>query len=210
MADRPYQTIVFDLGNVLIGWDPRNLYRKIMDKEEEMEYFLSNICTMDWNAEQDRGRSWDLACRDLAEKYPDYHALIWAYWHRWPETLSGPIEENVALLETFKKEGKYRLYGLTNWSAEAFPYARKNFPFLQHFRDILVSGEEGLIKPDPAIYHLLYQRFDINPATAVFIDDSLKNVIAARKRAWTPSISTIRHNSKSNWNNAVLFLKLRG
>ena len=181
MSATAYQTIVFDLGNVLIGWDPRNLYRKIMDDEQEMEYFLNNICTMDWNAEQDRGRPWDLACKELAAQHPDYHDLIWAYWHRWSETLSGPIEENVALLNDFKSANQYRLYGLTNWSAEAFPYARENFTFLQHFEDILVSGEEGLIKPDPAIYHLLYERFDIEPATAVFIDDSLKNVLAARE-----------------------------
>jgi len=177
---RNIETVIWDLGNVLIKWDPRNLYRKIFDKEETMEWFLEEICTMDWNEAQDGGRTWAEGIRLLVAQYPDYTKEINAYHARWEEMLGGSIEGSAAILRHLKENNSHRLYALTNWSAETFPIALETFDFLQLFEGILVSGAENLKKPDPKIYHLLLDRYHINPATAVFIDDSLRNIKAAR------------------------------
>ena len=174
-------TIIFDLGKVLINWDPRNLYRKIFGDEKEMEDFLSGICTMDWNEQQDAGRSWQEGIDLLVPVFPKYEKEINAYFDRWEEMLSGEISGTVEILEALKASGKYRIYGLTNWSSETFPIAVKQFDFLNWFDGILVSGDEGIKKPDPAIYKLLLDRYQINSKQAVFIDDSLRNVVAAEK-----------------------------
>lgn len=175
------ETIIFDLGGVLIKWDPKLLYRKFFADEKEMNTFLGEVCTMDWNEQQDAGRTWQEGIDELTPKYPQYEKEINAYFKRWPEMLDGAIHETVELLEQLKASNKYRLYALTNWSAETFPFALKQFDFLQHFEGILVSGEEKLKKPDPGIYQLLFSRYSIDPATALFIDDSLRNIQAAEK-----------------------------
>jgi len=174
-------TIIFDFGKVLINWEPRNLYRKIFSDEKEMEYFLSDVCTMDWNEQQDAGRSWQNGIDLLVPQFPKYEKEINAYFDRWEEMLGGEISGTVEILKKLKDSGKYRLYGLTNWSAETFPIAVKQFEFLNWFDGILVSGDEGIKKPDPAIYELLLDRYNIDRDTAVFIDDSMRNVKAAKK-----------------------------
>ncbi len=175
------KTFIFDLGKVLIKWDPRNLYQKIFSDEKEMEYFLSEVCTMDWNEQQDAGRSWQDGIDLLVPKFPKYEKEINAYFDRWEEMLGGEIAGTVAILKKLKASKKYRIYGLTNWSAETFPIAIKRFEFLNWFDEILVSGDEGIKKPDPAIYELLLDRYQIDRDTAIFIDDSLRNVTAAQK-----------------------------
>jgi len=172
-------TIIFDLGGVLIDWNPRYVFRQLFKTEQEVEDFLANICTLEWNGEQDRGRSLQEATDILVAKHPEWEDHIRAYYGRWEEMLGGPIQETVELLEYIKAGGQYRLLALTNWSAETFPVALERYAFLQHFEGILVSGAEKLIKPDPAIYKLLIERYKVNPAEAVFIDDSLKNVAGA-------------------------------
>jgi len=174
-------TIIFDLGKVLINWEPRNLFRKIFTDEKEMEYFLSEVCTMDWNEQQDAGRSWQDGIDLLVPQFPKYKKEINAYFDRWEEMLGGEISGTVEILKDLKASGKYRIYGLTNWSAETFPIAIKQFDFLNWFEGILVSGDEGIKKPDPAIYELLLERYSIDRKTALFIDDSLRNVRAAEK-----------------------------
>ena len=174
------ETVIWDLGNVLIKWDQRNLYRKIFESEEKMEWFLENICTMDWNEQQDAGRTWAAGVELLVAQYPEYEAEITAFDTRWAEMLDGPIEGSAAILRQLKTANQHRLYALTNWSAEKFPTALERFDFLQLFEGILVSGAEGIKKPDPKIYQLLLNRYDINPVTSVFIDDSLKNIKAAQ------------------------------
>jgi 2-haloacid dehalogenase len=171
-------TVIFDLGNVLIGWDPRRLYRQLFDDEREMEWFLREVCSSAWNEQQDAGRPWAEATAQLSAKFPDYAPLIHAYRHRWEETLLGAMEDSVALLAALKERG-VRLLALTNWSQETFPIARKLFPFLQWFEGIVVSGEEKLIKPDPRIYRRLLERYAVAPSTALYIDDSARNVEAA-------------------------------
>lgn len=172
-------TIIFDLGEVLINWDPRNLFRKIFNDEEEMEYFLANVCTGEWNAAQDAGRTWQEGIDLIVPQHPKYEKEINAFWDRWPEMLDGPKQGTVDILTHFYQEQKYELYALTNWSRETFPVALEQFDFLQYFKGILVSGDEMMKKPDPAIYQLLLDRYQINPHQSIFIDDSINNVKAA-------------------------------
>ncbi|MEL6250527.1 MAG: HAD family phosphatase [Bacteroidota bacterium] len=173
-------TIVFDLGGVLIDWNPRYVYKTIFDTDEEVESFLANVCVSSWNEEQDRGRSLKDGTELLVAKHPEWEKEIRAFYDRWPEMLGGPVQESVDILESLKMGRNYRLYALTNWSDETFPIALGRYDFLQWFEGILVSGKEKLIKPDPAIYKLLFERFNIDPAKAVFIDDSPKNVEGAK------------------------------
>lgn len=177
------KTIIFDLGNVLIGWQPRALFEKVFATEEEVDYFLSNVATLEWNERQDAGRTIAEGTRELIEQYPEFEREIRIYYDRWTETITGPIGGTVALLKDLHASGKYRLLGLTNWSRELFPWARETFPFLELFEAIMVSGEVKLQKPDPAIYRLLHDTYDLRGyAGCVFIDDSPRNVEAARQQ----------------------------
>lgn len=180
-------TIIFDFGGVLIDWNPRYLYQQIFDTESKMEYFLNNICTSDWNEEQDGGRTLADGTSLLVAQHPEWEQEIRAFYGRWEEMLGGAMEDSVAILRKLHIDKKYRLLGLTNWSAETFPVALRRFDFLQYFEGVLVSGAENLKKPDPKIYQLLLERYQVNPATAVFADDNLRNVKAARA-AGIPSI----------------------
>lgn len=174
------ETILFDLGGVLIDWNPRYVFRQIFETEEEVEFFLENICTSDWNEQQDAGRPLIEATTSLLLKHPKYADPIRAYYGRWEEMLGGPIPGTLAILDQIRQEKKYRLYALTNWSAETFPIALERYAFLGWFTDILVSGVEKLKKPDPAIYQLTMDRFGIKPETTLFIDDNAHNVAAAQ------------------------------
>jgi 2-haloacid dehalogenase len=175
---RPINSVIFDLGGVLIDWDPRHLYRGLFADETAMEAFLSEVATQEWNAEQDAGRPWAEAVAELVERHPDQRDLIEAFHRRWPEMLAGPIEGTVALLAQLAGTG-LRLYALSNWSAETFPIARRQYPFLDLFDGIVISGEVGVIKPDPRIFEHLVARYPIEPGAAVFIDDNPGNVEAA-------------------------------
>ena len=175
------ETVIFDLGKVLIDWEPRRLFRKIFDDEEEMEYFLNNICTPDWNVQQDKGRLIADANELLIAQFPKYKNQIEAFYGRWEEMLGGPIQPTVDILKELVDAKKQRIYALTNWSAETFPVAIRDYDFLQWFEGILVSGDEKMIKPDLAIYDLICKRYNIDPTTSVFIDDSLKNIKGCEK-----------------------------
>jgi 2-haloacid dehalogenase len=173
-------TIIFDLGGVLIDWNPRYLYRKLfIDDPDAMEWFLSNVCTQDWNVRQDAGRSFTEAVAELVAHYPAYEDLIKAYHRRWEEMIAGPIEPTVDILSELKEAG-YPLCALSNWSAETFSLVRPRFQFLDWFDLILVSGEVGLIKPDPRLFALLLHKIDRTPEDCLFIDDHPANVEAAR------------------------------
>lgn len=169
-------TLIFDLGGVLVDWNVRYLYRKIFDDEEKMEWFLTNITPYSWNLEQDKGRSFADGTAALLEKHPEWKDEIEAYYGRYTEQFDGAIDENVAMFKDFVDEGKYRLLALTNWPAESFEWARENWEFLSWFEGIVVSGVEGVIKPDPEIYQLLFRRYDVDPSRAIFMDDNEKNV----------------------------------
>jgi len=173
-------TIIFDLGGVLIDWNPRYMYSSIFRSSEAMNHFLRHVCTSEWNEEQDGGRSIAEATRELTALHPQYRSEIEAFYGRWTGMLGGPIEETVAILKTLHQNSNHRLIALTNWSAETWPEATARYSFLQLFEGILVSGVEKLKKPDPAIYRLLLERYEIDISTAVFIDDNARNVAAAR------------------------------
>jgi len=171
-------TVVFDVGNVLIRWDPRFLYRRLFDAEAEMERFLAEICTDAWNAEQDRGRTWAEAIEERLALFPDHADLIRAYSERWHEMVPGEVEGTVEILEGLRDAG-VPLYAITNFSAEKFAEAQARFAFLNGFRDVVVSAAERLLKPDPAIYRVLLDRNGLEAGRCLFIDDSEKNVRAA-------------------------------
>lgn len=173
-------TIIFDLGGVLIDWNPRYLYRKLFKTEEEVTWFLNNICTSEWNDQQDAGRSFEEATRELMEKFPEYAEPIEAWYGRWHETISGPIEGTVNILKQIRDSRQFRLYALTNWSAETFPWALENFPFLHWFEGIVVSGVEKCRKPLPEFFEILFDRYQVEPSRSLFIDDNLANIKGAQ------------------------------
>jgi 2-haloacid dehalogenase len=177
-AGKRRPVIVYDLGGVLIDWNPRHLYRKLIEDEATMEWFLAEVCDTAWNEEQDRGRSFAEAIEEAAARHPEYRPLIAAYFERWAEMMAGEINGAVAVLEELRSAG-YELHALTNWSAETFPHARERFAFLEWFESILVSAEVGLIKPDPAIFRLLLDRIGRTPPECIYIDDNPKNVASA-------------------------------
>ena len=172
-------SVVFDLGGVLIDWNPRYLYRKLLPDPAAVESFLAEVCTAEWNLQQDAGRTCAEATAELIRRHPDRAELVAAYYGRWEEMLGGPIDGTVAILEELDAAG-VPLYALTNWSRETFPIARQRYPFLARFRGIVVSGEERLAKPDPRIYRLLLERHRLDPGACIYIDDHARNVDGAR------------------------------
>jgi 2-haloacid dehalogenase len=173
--------VVFDLGGVLIDWNPRYLYRKLFDGDDAaMERFLAEVTTPEWNGEQDAGRTWADAVASLTREHPEHATLIAAYADRWPETLGDAIHPTVDVLDDLRRTG-VRLFALSNWSAETFPIARPRYPFLEWFEGIVISGEVRIAKPDAGVYRHLFERYSLDPATTVFIDDSEANVNAARE-----------------------------
>jgi 2-haloacid dehalogenase len=171
--------VVFDLGGVLVDWDPRNLYRKLFAGDDgAMEHFLANVCTQSWNEEQDAGRSFAEACALLKVAHPDKSPLIDAWIERHHEMFAGTIHGSVEILAELRTRG-VPLYALSNWSAETFPAARARFEFLEWFRGILISGDVKLLKPDSRIYKHFLETFAIDPAHAIYIDDRRNNVDAA-------------------------------
>lgn len=171
-------SVVFDIGGVLIDWNPRHLFRKVFENEEEMEWFLANVCTYEWNVQQDGGKLFSVATAELQQKFPEYSDKIALYYGRWEEMLDGEIIGTVEIFRRLKSAGM-PLYALSNWSHEAFPVAYNRYGFMKEFDGLVVSGYEKLLKPDHAIYRILMDRYSINPAESVYIDDNKPNAIAA-------------------------------
>ena len=180
MAKAGRDTVVFDLGGVLIDWDPRHLYRKLFAGDEAaMEHFLATVCTHEWHRHHDAGRSFAEGARVLREAHPDKAELIDAYGMRQDEMMAGAIAGTVEILQELR-DREVPLYALSNWPAEGFALARERFDFLGWFGGIVISGEIGAIKPQPRIYQVLLERFAIDPLSAVFVDDVEANAAAAR------------------------------
>jgi 2-haloacid dehalogenase len=174
------EAVVFDLGGVLIDWDPRYLYRSLFDDERSMEAFLSTVTTPEWNERQDLGRSFADGIAELADAFPQHADLIAAYRTGWDEMLAGEIAGATDLLAELL-EAAVPLYALTNWSAETFPIARRRFPWLGRFRGVIVSGEEGIGKPDLRIFELVLSRFGLRADRTLFVDDRQGNLAAAER-----------------------------
>ena len=175
------KAIIYDLGAVLIDWNPEYLFNKIIHDEEKRKYFYENICTAEWNEEQDGGRSIKEATELLANQHPEWKDQIEAYYGRWEEMLGGPIHDSVNVFKELKEKDQYKFYALTNWSAELFPIALERYDFLHWFDGRVVSGEEKMRKPFPEFYQLLLDRYELDAAETLFIDDNLRNIKAAEK-----------------------------
>jgi 2-haloacid dehalogenase len=175
---RPIDAVVFDIGGVLLDWNPRHLYRQLFDDEEEMERFLAEICTLEWHEAHDRGKPFDVSCAELAALHPEYSEFIWAWSRRSEEMVAGPIDGSVEILRRLKAAG-VPCYALTNMETETFPLRVERFPFLGWFDGVVVSGFEGVVKPEPEIFERLLERFDLVPEATLFVDDSPRNVRAA-------------------------------
>ena len=174
-------SIIFDLGGVLIDWNPSYVFDKMFDDEEKKKHFFEKICTPDWNEEQDAGRPIKQATEELVALHPEWKEYIEAFYGRWEEMLGGPIHETVEVFRQLKEQGEHNLYALTNWSAELFPIALDRYEFLHWFDGRVVSGEEKMRKPFPEFYELLLDRFSLQPETTLFIDDNLRNIKAAKE-----------------------------
>ena len=173
------KAVVFDVGGVLIEWDPRHLYRKLFPGEPEaMERFLATVCTPSWNAEQDRGRPWKDAVAELSARYPEHADLIAAYDERWEEMVPGPVPGVPDVLDALQRAG-VPCYALTNFSTDKFALACRRFAFLNAFDGLVVSGAEGVTKPEAKIFEVLVDRYQLQPSRTLFIDDQPANVAAA-------------------------------
>jgi 2-haloacid dehalogenase len=182
------KAVVFDFGGVLIDWNPEYLYRHLIPDETERRWFLGNVCHMDWVVQQDGGQTIVEGTTELVAKFPGHETLIRAFYERWHEMIGGALHDGVALVDQLDAAG-VPLFGLTNWSAETFPYAWENFPVLRRFREVIVSGRVGVVKPDPAIFALMRAEIErhvpgVEPHELVFIDDNVKNARAADALGW--------------------------
>jgi 2-haloacid dehalogenase len=182
------KAVVFDFGGVLIDWSPEYLYRRLIPDDAERRWFLTHVCAMDWVIRQDGGQPIAEGTDELVAKFPEHEALIRAFYARWHEMIGGVLEDGAATVDKLDAAG-VPLFGLTNWSAETFPYAWENFPILRRFADIVVSGRVKLVKPDPAIFRAMLERIEphvpgVRPDELVFIDDNPKNADAATALGW--------------------------
>lgn len=173
-------TVVFDLGGVLVDWSPRYVYGELIDDPAELDDFLANVCNEAWIVEQDRGRSLTDGVAELAARHPDKAELIEAFLTRWPDMLRGPIGETVEILSHLRG-GAASLYALSNWPAETWPHALERFHFLRWFEGVVVSGFEGSAKPEARIYRVLLERYGLDPRRTVFIDDRQQNIDGAER-----------------------------
>lgn len=180
MHNALFDTVVFDLGNVLIPFNPRWLFRKMLPDEASIERFFAETSFEEWNLGMDAGRPFAEGIAAHSARFPQHRTLFEAFFDRWHETVGEPIAESVDMLRSLRRSG-IRTFALTNFSAETYPLAVARFPFLAEFDGTVVSGEEGIVKPDPEIYQRLMQRYSITASHAVFIDDRLENVDAARR-----------------------------
>ena len=174
----PVDMVVFDVGNVLLRWDPRLLMRKLLPDEAAVAHFFADVCPSEWNLAQDAGRSWDEGVAEAIKRHPESAEAIQGYRDRWRETLDGPIEDSVEVLRALK-QASVPVYALTNFSAEKWADTRPCYKFFSWFDGIVVSAHERVIKPDPLIYQILFERYGVDPARAVFIDDNPRNVAAS-------------------------------
>lgn len=174
-------TVIFDLGGVLIDWNPDYVYRHIFPDEQRRRWFFDNVCTHDWNLLQDAGRPLNEATEEKIAEWPEYETEVRAYYGRWAEMLGGSIDQSVKILSELRNANSTRLLALTNWSHETFPVALQRFEFLHWFEGIVVSGEEKTVKPLREIYEIIINRYSVDRKHALFIDDNRNNVEGARE-----------------------------
>ena len=179
MSGATPRIVVFDIGNVLVRWDMRNLFAKVIDDADRLDWFLANVCTMRWHGGLDAGATYAEVIGDLSARFPEHAETIALYDARWQETIAGAIEGSVEILERLREAG-VPVYAITNFPAEKFDETCVRFPFLAGFEGVIVSERERVVKPDPAIFRLFLERFGLAAGDCVFIDDNPANVAAAQ------------------------------
>jgi 2-haloacid dehalogenase len=199
----PIDAVVFDIGGVLLDWNPRYLYRKLFEDEGEMEYFLSAVCTLKWHQDNDLGVPLEQTCGRLAAERPEYAEMIWAWGRRSEEMIAGPIDDTVTLLRELHDAGT-RCYALTNMESWTFPVRQARFSFFDCFEGIVVSSHEGVAKPDAEIFRRVVERFTLEASRTLLIDDAERNVDAARALGW----NAIRFTSSEALRDALVDLGL--
>jgi len=177
LASRP--VLIFDLGGVVLDWNPRHLFRKLIPDEAAREWFLTEVCSPAWNLQMDRGKPSAEAVAELSARYPDRAALISAYWERWPEMLGGLIPDTSELITELADSGR-ELYAISNFPGEVWPATMEAFPVLHRFKDIVISSFVGVCKPDARIFVLALRRFGVVAEDCLFIDDVAANVAGAK------------------------------
>ena len=198
------KAIIFDFGNVLLEWDPRHVYERYFpDDPNAMELFLEEVDFMNWNLQQDKGRPFAEGVAILSRQFPHHADLIQAYHDHWVDSVGGSIAGTVGILNQLKEAG-YALYGLSNWSAETFPHARQKYDFLDLLDDIVISGEVGHVKPDPAIFRIMLEKIGRPAQECLFIDDSLTNITQAQKMGF----ATIHFQSPQQLETSLRELKI--
>ncbi|MBP6386366.1 MAG: HAD family phosphatase [Pseudarcicella sp.] len=177
------KTIIFDLGGVLIDWNPNYVFEKKIPDADKRKFFFENICTFEWNEQQDEGRTIKQGNQVKIKEFPEWESEILAYYSEWPNMLGDAIKGTLDVFEKLKQSNNYTILALTNWSAETFPIAKamERFSFLNNFDGIVVSGTEKVMKPNPKIFEILFERYNVKPQEAVFIDDNNRNIIAGNK-----------------------------
>ena len=197
------KAIVFDYGNVLVEWEPRYVYRRFFNDEESMERFFHEVDFMEWNAQQDKGRSFTDGVAALSKEFPHHAHLIQAYHDHWKDSIGEAYWGTVEIMKQLKQAG-YALYGLSNWSAETFPHILEQYDFFNMFDDMVISGEVGHVKPQPEIFHILLERIGRPAQECLFIDDSLPNI----QQAQTIGFATIRFESSEQLVKALRSLNI--
>lgn len=195
--------IIFDFGNVLLKWDPGLVYRRYFNDEEAVERFLNEIKFMEWNAHQDKGRPFAEGVAALSKEFPQHAHLIQAYHDHWIDSIGDAYWGTVEIMKELKQKG-YRLYGLSNWSAETFPHAQAKYDFFHLLDDMVISGAVGFVKPEPEIYHIMLERIGKPAQECLFIDDSLPNI----QRANTMGFETIHFTSPTQLKHELIEMEL--
>jgi 2-haloacid dehalogenase len=201
----PIKAVVFDIGGVLLEWDPRAVYRELLPDEAAMERFLTEVCTLEWHAQHDLGTPFAQSCAALAAQHPDQAELIWAWGERSEDMITGEIAGTVRILAELQAAG-VATYALTNMEAETYPLRRERFSFLQTFEGTVVSSHEGVIKPDPEIFRRLLDRYGLQAQTTLMIDDAPRNVAAAQQLG----IDAVRFTSPTQLRDALVTRGLLG
>jgi len=197
-------SIIFDLGGVLIDWNPDYLFKDFFDNEEDKKFFFENICTPDWNEEQDAGRTIEEGTNLLIQQFPEHETNIRMFYDKWEQMLKGPIQDTVDIFKTLKESNNFKILALTNWSAELFPVALEKYEFLHWFDGRVVSGEEKTRKPHKEIYDIIISRYNLEPSTTLFIDDNIRNINAANELG----INTIHFQNANQFKTALIEMNL--
>jgi 2-haloacid dehalogenase len=205
MTQHSITTIIFDLGNVLLGWDVRRLYQRLLPDLQAVDSFLEQIHFKEWNARLDAGHPFREGVAELTQKFPHYAELIAAYDTHWDESLTGTYDDTIDIVHELKQAG-WTLHLLSNFSVEKFNFIQASLPFLSLFEDKIISGEHNLVKPDPAIFHLTLGRIQRSAEECLFIDDSLANIETARSIGF----QTIHYQSPAQLRSALQNLSIRG